>query len=56
MKWDDAARTFTIGARQGSFDGMKGKRTLFIRYHNGGGIPEHDTVVEYDGTETTIKF
>jgi alpha-D-xyloside xylohydrolase len=56
MKWDDNARTFTIGARQGSFDGMISKRTLFLRYHNGGGIPAHDTIVEYDGTEATIKF
>ena len=49
-------RTLTIGTRQGSFDGMKARRTLSICLHNGAGIAEHDTVVEYDGTETTIKL
>ncbi len=56
MKWDDDSRTLTIGARQGSFKGMKEKRTLFICLHDGAGIAEHDTVVEYDGTETSVKL
>ncbi len=30
MRWDDAARTLTVGARQGSFAGMLGTRHLVV--------------------------
>jgi alpha-D-xyloside xylohydrolase len=56
MKWDDASRTLTIGAREGSFDGMKAKRTIHAVLHSPEGTQDIDVHVEYDGTETTIKL
>ncbi len=35
--WDDAARTLTIGAREGSFPGMAETRTISVLVHDGSG-------------------
>ena len=56
MKWDDKSRTLTIGARTGSFKGMKETRRITAALKMP--VPTHDILasVDYDGTETTIKF
>ncbi len=56
MKWDDSTRTLTIGARTGSFKGMKETRRITAALKMP--VPTHDILasVDYDGTETTIKF
>lgn len=33
IRWDEKARTLTIGARDGTFKGMPGKRALSVRFH-----------------------
>ena len=56
LKWDDKTRTLTIGARQGSFNGMKAERTIHACLYANGPHDDLDRYVVYNGTETTIKF
>ena len=56
LKWDDAGHILTIGAREGSFDGMKATRTIHAVLYSPEGTLDVDAFVEYDGTETTIKL
>jgi len=56
MKWDDKARTLTIGAREGSFEGMKAERTIHACLFSEAAHDDMDRYVVYNGTETTIKF
>ncbi|HZT74358.1 MAG TPA: glycoside hydrolase family 31 protein [Terriglobales bacterium] len=60
MHWDDARRTLTIGARQGSFPGMLASRTfdvVFVRSGRGGGIApaRPDKVVHYTGAAIEVR-
>lgn len=62
LRWDDAAKTLTVGAREGSFPGMPAKRTLRVvrvgRGH-GVGIAESataDRTVQYDGAKVAVQF
>jgi len=56
MHWNDAARTLTIGARDGSFPGMLEKRTFrVVLVGKGGGVgigtsSGADQTVSYWGT------
>jgi alpha-D-xyloside xylohydrolase len=58
--WDDARRTLTIGARQGSFPGMLQSRTfnvVFVGEGHGAGIaPAYlpDKTVHYNGTALSV--
>ncbi len=60
IHWDDAARTLTIGARQGNFPGMLDKRTfrvVFVSGDHGTGIgqtAQPDKTVEYAGQSVTV--
>lgn len=36
VKWDDASGTLTIGARQGGYPGMPGKRAVSVRFYGRG--------------------
>ncbi len=62
VHWDDASRTITIGARQGSFPGMKPAHTFNVVIvgsgHGIGGEPtaKPDKTVHYDGSATEMKF
>ena len=56
LKWDDAARTLTIGAREGSFEGMKLSRRINAALYTPEGTEDVIAFADYDGTETTIKF
>ena len=62
IRWDDATRTLSIGARQGSFPGMKPGHTFEVVIvaagHGVGGEPtaRADKTVRYDGSATEVKF
>ena len=50
LSWDDAARSLTIGKREGSFKGMD--KTMTFAVNLMGEVKN----VEYSGNETTIRF
>lgn len=60
MSWNDASRQLSIGAREGSFTGMLGKRTfniVFVGVNHGNGTAvtaTADQVVSYDGSAVVI--
>ncbi len=60
FSWDDAARTFTIGDRTGTFPGMLEKRTFRVvfvteNHGTGGGLTENaDKTVEYSGMKIMV--
>jgi len=62
MHWDDAAKTLTIGARQGSFPGMLPQRTfriVLVTKNRGVAIGEtvtEDKTVTYMGAKTAAGF
>ena len=51
FNWNDKARTLTIGTRKGDYPGMLKNRQFTIV------LPDGTTkAIDYDGTESTIKF
>lgn len=62
ISYDDASKTLTVGARQGSFDGMLTKRTFnVVLIDKANPCPlrfdAHNSVkVEYDGRETKVNL
>lgn len=60
--WDNAARTLTIGARQGTFAGMVASRTftvVAVAEGRGTGLAteaEPDATITYTGAATTVKL
>ncbi|MCL2487118.1 MAG: DUF5110 domain-containing protein [Oscillospiraceae bacterium] len=60
--WDETAKTLTIGARAGSFEGMLENRTfhiVFVQPDYGHGITEskgYQQTVAYDGAAQTVAF
>ena len=56
IKWDDKTRTLTIGARTGSFKGMKGTRRITAGLNMPEGTEDILAQVDYDGSETVIRF
>ena len=61
MHWDDAAKTLTIGAREGSFPGMLTERTfrvVLVGKDHGAGIGESgkaEAEVRYDGKRLVVR-
>jgi alpha-D-xyloside xylohydrolase len=61
LRWDDSARTLTIGDRQGSFPGMLESRSfhvVFVGTGHGAGIEltgSPDKLVEYSGSSIAVK-
>ena len=55
VKWDEAAGEFTIGAREGSFEGMATERNILVQLVSPSGVRFAEPV-KYDGTEMTVKF
>ena len=59
--WDEASGTLTIGARQGSFDGMPGKRAVSVRFYGperamAPDFAENDEYsLVYDGSPLTVR-
>jgi len=62
LHWDDAARTLTLGARQGSFPGMLAQRTfriVLVGKDHGVGIGETakaEATVKYTGAKAAFSF
>jgi alpha-D-xyloside xylohydrolase len=62
LSWNEATKTLTIGARQGSYSGMAGTRTINVRWmHAGTPRPldldaKADVSITYDGTPQTIRM
>jgi alpha-D-xyloside xylohydrolase len=61
LTWNDAARTLTVGARQGSYAGMAPSRTfrvVFVGPNHGTAVAETataDQTVTYGGTAVDVK-
>jgi alpha-D-xyloside xylohydrolase len=62
MKWDQRSRTLAIGAREGSYPGMAGKRTIRVRWMKPG-VPralsfdaKADATISYDGRPQTVRM
>ncbi len=56
LVWNDAAKTLTVGARQGSFPGMVATRKLNIVLVAPGPSDTAAKTVEYSGKALTVKF
>ena len=62
IQWDEAAKTLTIGQRQGSFPGMLANRTfrvVLVGEGHGvgiGGTAQPDRVAQYTGKLLAVKF
>jgi alpha-D-xyloside xylohydrolase len=60
--WNDAAKQFTISARQGSFSGMLENRTfhlIIVRKDTGTGIEtteKPDKIIFYNGNKQVVQF
>lgn len=60
MRWDEAAGTLTIGAREGGYDGMTAARAFRVRFvgpRNGGFNPDApaDRTIAYSGAPVTVS-
>ena len=60
LHWNEAAKTLTIGNRQGEFAGMVKDRTfriVLVNAKNGMGIEPAKTAktVQYNGAEVSVK-
>ena len=59
--WSDSAKTLTIGARSGTYDGMPATRTfdvVFVAGTHGAGIGvtgAPDKVVSYSGSQVVVN-
>ena len=62
LRWDDAARTLTIGGRVGGYPGMRAERTFEVVLAAPGKPaafsfnPQADRTVRYNGEATTVSF
>ena len=55
LNWDEASRTLTIGAREGSYKGMPQKYSFECWLTDAEGVHQGETA-EYDGSEIVVKF
>ncbi len=56
VRWDDKARTLTLGARQGSYPGMPARRTFRIVWMKPGHAENpQSNEVRYDGSQLTLQ-
>ena len=61
LKWDDAAKTLTIGDRKGDFPGMLKNRkfeVVLVKENSGTGLEVSKTLkaINYSGKEKVVKF
>jgi alpha-D-xyloside xylohydrolase len=61
IHWDNATRTLTLGAREGSFAGMPARHTFNVvmvsaGHGVGGDAAAADKTIEYSGAETRASF
>jgi alpha-D-xyloside xylohydrolase len=60
VRWDEGTRTLSIGAREGGYDGMPGKRAISVRFYAPGRAVAPDFAESaqsfvYDGTAITVR-
>jgi len=55
LSWNDAAKTLSISAREGSFDGMPTKMNVKVTVYGLGGAPIEKSLA-YDGNPARIVF
>ena len=60
LRWDEASATLTIGARQGSYDGMPAKRAISVRFYTPGKATAPDFAAGaqqfvYDGKQIVVR-
>jgi alpha-D-xyloside xylohydrolase len=62
LKYDEASRTLTIGAREGTFPGMAARRMIHVRWMKPG-TPralafdaKPDATIVYDGRQQTVRI
>ena len=61
IAWNQATRTLTIGAREGGYDGMPGKRAISVRFYGPGKAVAPDfaengaTAVVYEGKAVSVR-
>jgi alpha-D-xyloside xylohydrolase len=62
LRWNERAKTLTIGAREGSYPGMAGKREIRIRWMRPGAPralsfdEKPDATVTYSGAPVTVRM
>jgi alpha-D-xyloside xylohydrolase len=59
LAWNDSARTLTIGAREGSYPGMAGTRTIRIRWITPGralNLDAADRTLTYTGAPVSVRM
>jgi alpha-D-xyloside xylohydrolase len=60
--WNERARTLTIGAREGNYSGMAGKRVIHVRWMRPGGQRaltfdgKADATMTYTGAPVTVRM
>jgi hypothetical protein len=54
LAWNDASATLTIGARQGTYEGMPAQQQLHVRVLRGGQWSEKD--VTYNGRRLSVSL
>jgi alpha-D-xyloside xylohydrolase len=60
VRWDEGTGTLSIGAREGGYDGMPGKRAISVRFYAPGRAVAPDFAESaqsfvYDGTAITVR-
>ncbi|MEO9132114.1 MAG: DUF5110 domain-containing protein [Sphingomonas sp.] len=61
ISWDQATRTLTIGAREGGYEGMPGRRAISVRFYGPGaavapGFAENvATCMMHEGNTVTVR-
>jgi alpha-D-xyloside xylohydrolase len=62
LSWNERTKTLTIGAREGSYPGMAGKRVIRVRWITPGKPAEldrdakPDATIAYDGRPQTVRL
>jgi alpha-D-xyloside xylohydrolase len=59
FSWNERTKTLTIGAREGSYSGMAGKRTIRIRWIRPGrplSLDAADTTITYNGAPAAVRM
>jgi alpha-D-xyloside xylohydrolase len=59
LVWSEVRKTLTVGAREGSYSGMAGKRVIKIRWIRPGrplNLDAADTTVTYRGAPLVVRM
>jgi alpha-D-xyloside xylohydrolase len=59
FNWNESNRTLTIGAREGSYSGMAGRRIIKVRWIRVGrqlSLDAADATVTYNGAPVTVRM